>query len=450
MNLRGLLNLRLIAAGILIFVNFALNLDKIRRAKYIFINSNSFGHSISDSIAFIEVSGVGSLVISLGTKFNHVAGTERNRYFDSCFRKNLIGIYFPELIVNKNNWRYVHPLSIRILELLRKVMNCPQIQFYEDKEFVLEKVVPKKISSALNCSFDESKKIYKNLNICLVEGQFHFHPAGLIPAFMESKPPNLSLVNSKIKPKFLKNIESRFQHKPFVCLAIRRGKALWHSGADYYAELIDLLCSLGFEVALIGDRKYIYEIVEKKDFTRHDDIHNLHIDKYQQKYFELLAIQKCIFVVGDQGGVWSLVHAFNKPGLQINTIPVANLQYNVEALPKKWIYRDSGVEMLDADIIFSDLFFKWRFNSIVKKSHSDRVINNLVPGESNHLIPVDHDNSFILSVVKRYACDLTYLTTLRMPEIINVNFPKNDYLRLAKNSSFSKEYLDRLVGLKNI
>jgi hypothetical protein len=154
-------------------------------------------------------------------------------------------------------------------------------------------------------------------------------------------------------------------------------------------------------------------------------------------------------VVGDQGGVWSLVHAFNKPGLQINTSPVATLQYNVEVLPRKWIYRDSGVEMLDANMVFNDLFFKWRFNSIVNKSHGDRVINSSFIGESNQLTPVENDKSFILSVVKRYACDLTYLTPLSMPKIITMNFPKNDYLRLAKNSSFSKEYLDRLIGLKN-
>lgn len=450
MNLISLLSLELIAAGILIFVKFLRNLGKINKAKYIFINSNSFGHSVADSIAFIEEFGVDSLVISLGTEFNHVAGTERNKYFDSCLRKNLIGIYFPELTINKNNWRYVHPLSKRILEILRKVINCPQIQFYENKEFVLEKVIPNKISNALNCSFEEGKKIYKNLNICLVEGHFHFHPAGLIPAFMESKQTDLSLVNSKIERKFLENSEFRFQRKPFVCLAIRRGKAPWHSGTDYYLELIDLLYSLGFEVALIGDREYINKFVEENNFTMRDKIHNLHIDKYQQKYFELLAIQKCAFVVGDQGGVWSLVHAFNKPGLQINTNPVATLQYNVEALPRKWIYRDSGVEMLDANIIFNDLFFKFRFNSIVNKSHGDRVIDNSIIGESNHLRPVGHDKSFILSVVKRYACNLTYLTPLSMPKIINVNFPNNDYLRLAKNSSFSKEYLDRLIVLKNI
>lgn len=449
MNLRRLLNLELLAAGVLIFIKFALNLTKIRKAKYIFINSNSFGHSVSDSIAFIETFGVDSLVISLGTEFNHVAGTERNKYFDLCLGKNLIGIYFPELSKKQDNWRFVHPLSKGILELLRKAMNCPQIQFYEDKKFVLEEVIPKKISSALNCSFDEGKKIYRNLDICLIEGRFHFHPAGCIPVLMESMQTDLVSVSSKMERKFLENLESWFQCKSFVCLAIRRGKAPWHSSADYYLDLIDLLYSLGFEVVLIGDREYLYEIAEKRNFTRHHNISNLNMDKYQQKYFELFAIKNCLFVVGDQGGVWSLVHAFNKPGLQINTSPVATLQYNVEALPRKWIYRDSGVEMLDANIIFNDLFFKWRFDSIVNKSHSDRVINNSFIGEYKHLIPVENDKSFILSVVKRYVCDLTYLTPLSMPKIINVNFPKNDYLRLAKNSSFSREYLERLIGLKN-
>ena len=283
----------------------------------------------------------------------------------------------------------------------------------------------------------------------MIEGRFHFHPAGCIPVLMESMQTDLVSVSSKMERKFLENLESWFRCKSFVCLAIRRGKAPWHSGADYYLDLIDLLYSLGFEVALIGDREYIYEIAEKKNFTMHDKISNLNMDKYQQKYFELFAIKNCLFVVGDQGGVWSLVHAFNKPGLQINTSPVATLQYNVEALPRKWIYRDSGVEMLDANIIFNDLFFKWRFDSIVNKSHSDRVINNSFIGESKHLIPVENDKSFILSVVKRYVCDLTYLTPLSMPKIINVNYPKNDYLRLAKNSSFSREYLERLIGLKN-
>ena len=136
MNLRRLLSLELLAAGILIFIKFALNLSKIKKAKYIFINSHSFGHSVSDSIAFIETFGVDSLVISLGTEFNHVVGTERNKYFDLSLGKNLIGIYFPELSKKQNNWRFVHPLSIGILELLRKAMNCPQIQFYEDKMFV--------------------------------------------------------------------------------------------------------------------------------------------------------------------------------------------------------------------------------------------------------------------------------------------------------------------------
>jgi hypothetical protein len=450
MNLRRLLSLELLAAGILIFIKFALNLRKIKKAKHIFINSNSFGHSVSDSIAFIETFGEDSLVISLGTEFNHVVGTERNKYFDLCMGKNLIGIYFPELSKKKNSWRFVHPLSKKILELLRKVMNCPKIQIYEDKKFVLEKAIPNKISSGLNCSLDKGKKIYKNLDICLVEGQYHFHPAGLIPLFMESKEIDMSALNSKIERKFLENLESWFQRKPFVCLAIRRGKAPWHSGADYYLELIDLLYSLGFEVALIGDREYISEIAKVRNFTGHHKISNLFIDKYRQKYFEIFAIRKCVFVVGDQGGVWSLVHAFNKPGLQINTSPVATLQYNVEVLPKKWIYRDSGVEMLDANIIFNDLFFKWRFNSVVNKSHGDRVINNSFIGESDHLIPVENDKSFILSVVRRYACDLTYLTTLSMPKIVYATFPMNDYLRLAKNSSFSKEYLDKLLGLKNI
>ena len=103
--------LQLCSGAVTILKILLLNLKKITNADHIFINSQGFGHSVSDSILFIENYGHGSLVISLGTEFNQKPGTERNRFFDMCLEKNLIGIYFPSVFLRKHNWKYMHPLA---------------------------------------------------------------------------------------------------------------------------------------------------------------------------------------------------------------------------------------------------------------------------------------------------------------------------------------------------
>jgi hypothetical protein len=120
----------------------------------------------------------------------------------------------------------------------------------------------------------------------------------------------------------------------------------------------------------------------------------------------------------------------------VNTTPSSQLQYNVESLPRKWIYKYTGAEMLDVNEIFGELFFRWKNNS------SKNIESNM----GDYLISVENDKGFILQVLERYMKDGGYLIPSKMQEIVKVNFPENSFLRLAENSSYSPEYIDKLVG----
>ena len=111
MKLKIIFFLQFCSGSLIILKKLLLNLKMINNADNIFINSQGFGHSVSDSILFIEQYGHSSLVISLGTEFKQQSGAERNRFFDTCLKKNLIGIYFSSIFLNKHNWKYMHPLT---------------------------------------------------------------------------------------------------------------------------------------------------------------------------------------------------------------------------------------------------------------------------------------------------------------------------------------------------
>jgi hypothetical protein len=105
---------KLLFVGLYIGWQIIFNLHKIKKVKYIFINSDQFGHSIVDSQLFIESYGHNSLVISIGTEFNTKINVERNKFFDKLLEANLIGIYIPKVLIDDFVWIYCNPL-IRII-----------------------------------------------------------------------------------------------------------------------------------------------------------------------------------------------------------------------------------------------------------------------------------------------------------------------------------------------
>jgi len=92
--------------------------------------------------------------------------------------------------------------------------------------------------------------------------------------------------------------------------------------------------------------------------------------------------------------------------------------------------------MLDVNKIFGELFFRW-------KAVPSR---NIELNKTDNLISVENDKEFILQVLERYIKDREYEIPSKLQEIVKVNFPNNSFLRLAENSSYSPDYIEKLVG----
>jgi len=126
-----------------------------------------------------------------------------------------------------------------------------------------------------------------------------------------------------------------------------------------------------------------------------------------------------------------LVSAFNKPGLIINGSCVGHLQFNVESLPRKWIYESNKLEFVDARILFDNIFYRYK----------PAILTN----DGSKIIQAENDLSLILRVVDRYTSNTEFRTKRGMDKMILRNFPDNKQIQLAKNSSYSPDYIDKLV-----
>jgi len=408
------------------------NVNKIKRANRIFINSQGFGHSVIDTIAYLEHYGSKSIVISLGTSMGQKPGTERNYYFNYYFDKySIITLHVPTFFLRKENWRFLHPITKSILKIICFVIRNNQIVIEESNETINLEILPKRIATHIQVSLENSKDIlaemYKSFK--LAETQ---HQSPHTINFLFKQP----LRDIKVLDKFLDNSVSRiinanFDQNLFACLTIRRGNAPYHSKADYYFSVVEFLYSKGYKIYLLGDKEHFLKSVQEGGSYYPQRIINLDLSKSDSKLLDIIAISKCAFVLGDQGGAWSLVSAFNKPGLIINGSCVAHLQFNIESLPRKWIYASNKLEFVDARMLFNEMFYRYK--------------PAILAGEGSKIIQAENDLDFIINVVDRYTSNTEYTTQREMNEMILRNFPSNKQIMLAKNSSYSPDYLNKLV-----
>ena len=409
-----------------------ININKIKSARRIFINSQGFGHSVIDTIAYLDYHGSKNIVISLGTDLGQNPGTERNYYFDYYFDKySIISLHVPTFFLRKENWRFIHPITKFILKVVCFIIRNNQIIIDENNEKVNLEILPKRIATNMHINIENSKDILHEILASFKSADTQ-HQSPHTINFLFEQP----LRNIKMLDKFLHNsvryeVNDILDQNLFVCLTIRRGNAPYHSTADYYFSVVELLFSQGYKVYLLGDSDYFLKSMRKKSLNLERMIINLGLNKYDSKLLDIYAIHKCAFVIGDQGGVWSLVSAFNKPGLIINGSCVGHLQFNVESLPRKWIYESNQLEFVEATILFNELFYRYKPFILAE--------NGL------RLIQAENDLGLILGVVDRYTSNTEFLIKREMDNMILHNFPDNKQIQLAKNSTYSPSYIDKLI-----
>jgi len=352
-------------------------------------------------------------VISLGTSFGQIPGTERNNFFNFLQpHKLIISLNIPSAFVTKDNWILVHPLSLGILRLFTFLLGNSKIIIEGNNEQININVLPKIISRNLGINLIDGEKILTDLLLSYEIAENHYQSPHTIQFFFKQPELNVEILKSKLNPSLADFHKKNLGNKKYVCLTIRRGDAPYHSNANYYQDVIRLLHLNGFGVYLLGDKQYFINLTEQEKFSYSKIVINCKINKEDSKLLDLLAISNCAFVVGDQGGAWSLVHAFNKPGLIINSSCVAHLQYNVECLPRKWIYEYNKSEVNDANILFKELYFRYKPFYL-----THRRLN---------VIQVENELDLILRVTERYINKFEYLVERKMQKKLTNYFSSNN------------------------
>jgi hypothetical protein len=69
----------------------------------------------------------------------------------------------------------------------------------------------------------------------------------------------------------------------------------------------------------------------------------------------------------------------------------------------------------------------------------------LITNDGSKIIQAENDLSLILRVVDRYTSNTEFRTKRGMDKMLLCNFPGNKQIQLAKNSSYSPDYIDKLV-----
>jgi putative glycosyltransferase (TIGR04372 family) len=422
---------KFICLTIFISVKLVYNFKKIKKANRIFVNSWGFGHSITDTSAYLNHYRENGIVISLGTSFGQIPGTERNNlFFLLRYHERIIQLNMPTVFLSKDNWISLHPLTLVLLRIIASLLGNSKLIVEGNNEKINIDILPRVISQNLKINLIDGKGILTDLLLRYKSSENHYQSPHTIQFFFKQPKINTRVLKSQLNSSLKLYYKKNLGNNKFVCLTIRRGNAPYHSSANYYKKVIDLLHVKGFKVYLLGDKQYLTNFTNQEIFSYSKIIINYQINKKDSKLLDLLAIADCEFVIGDQGGVWSLVHAFNKPGLIINSSCVAHLQYNVESLPRKWIYDADKSEVTEANILFGELFFRYKPFYIEKRKLK--------------VIQAENDLNFILRVVERYTNKSEYLNQRKMQKKLSNFFPSNNQLKLANASSYSNEYLAKL------
>ena len=424
---------KIIIIFFVVLKNLLISIRKLHKSQKIFIAYRGFAHTIIDVMAFLELFPEKSTVIILG-EYNSLAPSfaQRNQVFPLYLGNDkVITINTQHNFGDDGLWIWAQ-ISKKILKFIFVFFRNKNAVIYTDSRYITKIAAHNLISMSLKIPHKNAEVIFKELEIShKLAGVGHM--VGHEILFMKKWDiRSFNQIYQFYDKKIINETLQKINVNPYVCLLIRDKKQFENILIEsYYIDAIKFFSSKGFSTVLCGDTERILELLRKECKEIKQSILNLHINDHKKsQIFDFIAVANCKFALGDAGGAWSLLKIFNKPGLLINSA-ASNLIDDVESLPKKWITEKTGLEVLDADRIFNDLFFS-EFISKESNVNKSRVLQK------------DNDKTFILDVIYQYINSKSFDSPRKMqPEVLN-NFPQNRYLKLAKNCSYSNEYLKKL------
>ena len=392
------------------------NYKKLKKSKQIFVNTWGFGHSITDSLTFLSAYE-NSLVISIGHAHNRDRTAER-----TLAEKKILPLQYSNCEEKCKN--HIVSLLNRLLRIFLSIGSPKLPTIFFDNRVLMNSIVEKTwlrldSSSQILASSDSSFANLENAYDEVSSPHFIGHTAAL------------ALPSQSLFPDSKKNANSACSRmsSQIVLLNVRKGNSPHHSVSDYYFPVINYLIKSNFSVLITGDSRYILENPRFQEIGQKDSILNLSTDADTNKEVQLKFIQDSLFAVGDQGGTWSLFHAFHKRGLLINSIPISHLQFGVMTLPRVW-FDASGSEIENSRDIFGDLFHRNKSKQVDKGA-------SIFPIKGNTLMDI------LLSLEDYIESNLFLREPKIDPRVLKVTSHKN-FFRFAQHSGYSDIYLRRL------
>jgi hypothetical protein len=424
--------IKLIIISTIVIKSLLISIHKLYKLEKVFIAYRGFAHTIIDVSAFLEMSPSRSLVIILG-EFNNLAPSfsQRNQVIPLYLGKEKIISINTRANIDGGLWIWAQ-VTKRMLKALFLLFRNRKTVIYSDARHVTKLAAIDFSAKSLQIPQEKAEQIFSNLedvhklaNVGHIVGhEILFMKNWNVKEFEHI----YKLIDKKIISAALKQINNN----SYACLLIRNKKnSEVISYENYYIDAINLLYSKGFSTVLIGDTGPIRDKLKKESRDIQKKVLNFQLKNYKEsQIFDFIAAANCNFALGDAGGAWSLLKIFNKPGLLINGL-VSNLIFNVETLPKLWVYEKTGIELIDAVRIFNDLFFCEFISSDTNLTQSK-------------IVQCNNSKDFILEVIKKYLEEKTYNKPRKMQHKVLEISHQSKYLELAKNCSYSNEYLKKL------
>ena len=398
------------------------NINKLRRATAIFVNYRAFGHSISDTNAFLSSFGDKALCISIGKP------NERNKYQGELYKPDnlLIFILKGSSVFGRINMRkYIGPLIYTYLKVLRKIgILKKELQiFTENKSLVLD-CVERRISSLSLMNFYQSKKLIDNIRRIDKNARESSKAIAFWAQIYDAKSPNDFKMRDDTKEEYayLHKLSSiNVNPKNVVTLILRTGESPHHGpGFSYYNEIIQDLNRRGLLIILLGDTD-IGEINYRK-YSNLYDARKLGLDI---KSLPFISIKHSLFTIGDGSGVWTIVTLLGKLGLLLNTIPSRSLYNNIEVLPRIWV--DTKGRFCGLEHLFNSL------GETVRNENRGKWVDGYQP--------IIHSNETLLRVYDRFIAERLSNKKIKMDERYFKYFTDYEF-PLIQSCAISPELLD--------
>lgn len=399
---------------------------KIRQYEEIFVNYRSFGHSISDTNAFLTSKEKSRLCFSIGDI------RERNPYFDLILPgERLIQIILPKpRIIGRQNLRKA--VGLKFFDYISFTHKCgalPNLQavFEDNKTVVLESIKDlaiSKLSLSPGTVQNTIDEIY-NLDLTAKENS---KSVGTWAQIYNPEELGMKSAENSSDLRFKEELEKKgFEPNKLVTLILRIGGSPHHGpGLEHYEPIIEFLQSSNYFVLALGDTASISREIRSR-------FPNLALPSdfdVPVRSVDFSSIYYSRFTLGDMSGIWPIFTIRGGRGLCLNTIPTKFLMNRTEVLPRLWV--DNKGMLMSPDRQF--------------EIYGEKVRGKNREIEIEGYAPVFHAPETMLNCVKRFERDLIANQPLEIDERYFKYFSEFPP-EMLRNCSIAPEFFEEFSRL---